>query len=88
MRSISRLDELETLRDKQGQLHFYRAYPELNSTHGFRWRQASNPLSITQESQEIEGFEIVNEDTDWIHPHADWDKFVGLRSDSRSYRVA
>ena len=32
---------------------------------------------------DIDGFEVVDEDTAWIHPHTAWDDFFGLRSDSR-----
>ena len=70
---------MESLRDEHGKLHFYLSYPQISESLGLMWKQSSNPLNITDKFQEIEGFEIVNEDTAWIAPHKDLNDFFGLR---------
>ena len=83
-RFYSRLSEMASFRNRDAKFFFGLVYPGTYPTsQPFKWKQADNPFDVTEETQEVAGFEMI-EETNWAVRAADLPRhgFKGLRADS------
>ena len=83
-RFYSRLNETASFRNRDGKFFFGLSYPDVYpSSQLFKWKQVDNPFDVTDGSQEVAGFEMIDE-PNWPERAVDLIRhgFKGLRADS------